>query len=435
MLAVGMLRDPALVPRFESLLVSSGRVTAGESDPVLLAAVWSVARMRSPRAERLLSALASSDSAEVSALGLIGLASFGSRAGIAQATKLLHQAEAGPLPRAAAAFALAEAGQKAQEGAFSELVEASDSSLAALAVLSLARLNSASAPRAIADALSNSDPLVSGAGGDAALVWASGSYHKPKEPLPAPEGALDVRRVIDGLRPSGYTSAERVTALEKLSGALSLALGRAASVSLERARSVAQLLVVEPGQLPFAPLTANVDFTASERVRLEALARELGAALLPTFTALARHPSPEVRLFALRFLGQREEPAAKAAVADALKDDLGSVRRAALATLGAADPRAEAAVIALLEVEPDWALRALAATTLGRVAAGKPNARVLAALSQRAKKDPFALVREAALEALVSVDPASAKRVLEVSHDSDPEPRVKAKAQALLQRL
>jgi hypothetical protein len=59
-------------------LVSSGRVTAGESDPVLLAAVWSVARMRSPRAERLLLQLSASDAAEVSALGVIGLALLGS---------------------------------------------------------------------------------------------------------------------------------------------------------------------------------------------------------------------------------------------------------------------------------------------------------------------------------------------------------------------
>ncbi len=186
MLAVGMLRDPALVPRFESLLVSSGRVTAGESDPVLLAAVWSVARMRAPRAERLLSQLAGSDAAEVSALGLVGLSLLGSRAGTAQAAKLLRQAEAGPLARAAAAFALAEAGQKTQENVLTELSEASDLSLATMAVLSLARLDSAGAPRAIADALSSPDPLVSRASGDAALVWATGSYHKPKEPLPAP---------------------------------------------------------------------------------------------------------------------------------------------------------------------------------------------------------------------------------------------------------
>jgi HEAT repeat protein len=402
---------------------------------VLLAAVWSVARMRSARAERLLTALAGSDSAEVSALGLIGLAQVGSHAGIARASKLLRQAEAGPLPRAAAAFAVAEAGQKSQENVLLELTEANDASLSAMAVLSLARLDSASAPRAIADALSSSDPLLARAGGDAALVWTSGSYRKPKEPLPGAEGGLDVRRLIDALRPSGYSGSERVAALEKLSGPLALALGRAAAVSPERARSVALLLVVDPGQLPFAPLTENSTFSAGERARLEALARELGAALLPTFTALARHPSPDVRLFALRFLGQRPEPAAKAALAAALKDELGAVRRAALATLDASDPRAEAAVIALLEIEPDWALRALAATTLGRISAGKPSARVVLALSERASKDPFALVREAALTALVSVDPAAAKRVLEVSHDSDPEPRVKAKAQALLQRL
>src|SRR6478609_6699959 len=162
----------------------------------------------STRAERLLSALSGSDSAEVSALGLIGLSSLGSHAAVAHAGRLIRQAEAGPLPRAAAAFCLGEAAQKSQENVLTELVEASDSSLAAMAVLSLARLNSAAAPRAIADALSSADPLVSRAGGDAALVWASGSYRKPKEPLPAPEGSLDVRRLIDGLRPVGYSSAE-----------------------------------------------------------------------------------------------------------------------------------------------------------------------------------------------------------------------------------
>src|SRR4029079_4989186 len=127
-----------------------------------------------------------------------------SRAAATQPSKLLRQAEAGPLPRAAAAFALAEAGQKTQENALTELTEASDPSLAALSVLSLARLNAASAPRAIAEALSSPDPLVSRAGADAALVWANGSYRKPKDPLPAPDGTLDVRRLIDGLRPSGY---------------------------------------------------------------------------------------------------------------------------------------------------------------------------------------------------------------------------------------
>jgi hypothetical protein len=371
----------------------------------------------------------------VSALGVVGLALLGSRAGAAAANHLLAEAEAGPLPRAAAAFASAEFGQKSQETLLDELSEANDSSLAALAVLSLARLNSTRAPRAIADALSSSDPLLSRAGGDAALVLATGNYRKPKEPLPAPEGALDVRRLIDGLRPSGYTSSDRVLALDKLSAALSAALARAAAVSPERARTVADLLVVDPGKLPFAPLTADGEFTPAERTRIEGLARELGTSLLPTFVALARHPSPDVRLFALRFLGRRSEAQAKSALSAALKDDLGSVRRAALAALDASAPESKAAVIALLKTESDWALRATAVETLGRVAGGSNDASVVAALSQSASQDPFAMVREAALQALVAVDGAAAVRVLQASHDSDPEPRVKARAQALLDRL
>jgi hypothetical protein len=304
-----------------------------------------------------------------------------------------------------------------------------------MAVLSLSRLNSPRAPRAIADALSSSDPLVSRAGGDAALVWATNAYRKPKDPLPAPEGTLDVRRLIDGLRPSGYTGAERVLALEKLSPALAQAFARAAAVSPERARAVADLVVVDPGKLPFAPLTADAEFSPAERTRIEGLARELGTTLLPTFIALSRHPSPDVRLFALRFLGQRPENAAKSAVNAALKDDLGSVRRAALAALNAASPESKEAVIALLKTESDWALRATAVAALGRVSSGSRDPAVVAALSQSASQDAFAMVREAALEALVAVDGAAAVRVLQASHDNDPEPRVKARAQVLLDRL
>jgi HEAT repeat protein len=434
MLAVGMLRDPALVPRFESLLVSSGHVTAGESDPVLLAAVWAVARMRSPRAEHLLSELAESDAADVSALGVIGLALLGSHSGASVASKLLNQPEAGPLPRAAAAFALAELGQKSQENMLWELTEASDASLSSTAVLSLARLGSPRAARAIADALTSSDPLVSRAAGDAALAFSTGSYRKPKELLPALDGAVNVRALLDALRPSGYSGSERLAALEKLSPAIAAALGRAASVSPERARAVADLLVVDPGKLPLAPLTADAQLTPAEQARVEALARELGASLVPQFSALARHPSPEVRLFALRFLGHRAESDAKSAVIAALKDDLGSVRRAALAALDNGTPEAKNAVIALLRSEADWALRATAVETLGRVAAGSGDAEAVAALTQSAKKDAFAIVREAALPALLAVDPVAAQQVLQGIHDSDPEPRVKARAQSLLER-
>jgi hypothetical protein len=45
------------------------------------------------------------------------------------------------------------------------------------------------------------------------------------------------------------------------------------------------------------------------------------------------------------------------------------------------------------------------------------------------------MVREAALQALVAVDPKAALRVLQQSDGNDPEPRVKARARALLDRL
>jgi hypothetical protein len=302
-------------------------------------------------------------------------------------------------------------------------------------VLSLARLNSARAARAIADGITSSDPLVSRSAGEAALVWASGSYRKPKEVLPALEGSVNVRALLDALRPSGYSAAERVAALDKLSPALSSAFERAATISPERAGNVADLLVVAAGKLPLAPLTADAQFTPAEQTHLLALARELGTTLVPQFAALARHPSPEVRLAALRFLAHRPEPAAKGALIAALKDPLGSVRRAALASLDSNEAEARGAVIALLESEPDWALRAAAVDTVGRVAAGSRDPQAVAALTKSARKDAFAIVREAALPALVAVDPGNARGVLEAIHDSDPEPRVKARAQALLDTL
>jgi hypothetical protein len=302
-------------------------------------------------------------------------------------------------------------------------------------VLTLARLGSARAPRVIADAITASEPLVAQAGGQAALVWASGAYHKPKEPLPALEGAVNVRSSMDALRPIGYSPSERLAALTKLSSVLSSAFARAAAESPERARTVADLLVVDPGKLPFGPLTADTAFTPAEGARIVALARELGSVLVPTFVALSHHPAPEVRLSALRFLAHRSEAPAKIAVAAALRDDLTSVRRAALAALDAGSPEAKGAVVALLKSEPDWALRASAVETLGRVAENSRDPEVFAALTASATKDTFAIVREAALPALVAVDSAQAKRVLEGVHDSDPEPRVKARAQALLERL
>lgn len=435
MLAVGMLRDPALLPRFESLLVSGGHATAEQSDPVLLAAAWSVARMHSPKADALLVKLSRSEAPDLSALGILGLGLLTSAHAGSEAERVARDAEAGPLPRAAAAFTLGELNQKSAENLLSELSDAQDPTLSALAVVSLARLGSPLAPRAIGSRMTSLDALSVQAAADAALVWSSNTYRRGRDPLPSPEGPINVRALLDSLRPSGYSAAERLAALEKLSAPLSSAFARAAAASPDRARRVADLLLAEPGKLPFAPITADATFEPAEQQRLAALAGELGATLVPTFAGLASHPSPDVRLFALRFLAQRPEPRARETLAAALEDSAERVRRAALAALGSQDLGAKSALVALLAREPDWALRASAVEALGRVAKNTHDSAVLAALTQSASHDSFAIVREAALPALVAVDGERARPILVSIHDKDPEPRVKARAQALLEEL
>jgi hypothetical protein len=79
--------------------------------------------------------------------------------------------------------------------------------------------------------------------------------------------------------------------------------------------------------------------------------------------------------------------------------------------------------------------RAGAADGRARIAEKTDDMPTFSALSASAEHDPYAIVREAALPALVRMNPARARAVLTHSHDTDPEPRVKARAAALLDEL
>jgi HEAT repeat protein len=84
----------------------------------------------------------------------------------------------------------------------------------------------------------------------------------------------------------------------------------------------------------------------------------------------------------------------------------------------------------ILSTHDSWALRILAARALGRVGAmGAPDA--ASHLASAASKDAYALVRQAALEALASFDPAGARVVAQQVAATDPEPRVRQAASAL----
>jgi HEAT repeat protein len=150
--------------------------------------------------------------------------------------------------------------------------------------------------------------------------------------------------------------------------------------------------------------------------------------------ALASHPSSEIRGFAVRFLGTCSAPEAQKIVFSALHDQ-DQVQKAALDAL-ALRPSHEAAraVAELLSSTPSWSVRLGAAQALGRMGTYASAEDSLEILIRAARKDPFALVREAALRALPRVSPAKARPVLEQAVARDPEPRVRTAALAELGR-
>ena len=70
------------------------------------------------------------------------------------------------------------------------------------------------------------------------------------------------------------------------------------------------------------------------------------------------------------------------------------------------------------------------AQALGRLGAARAQG-AAPHLAQAAAGDPYALVRQAALEALASFDPAAARVIAARVAATDPEPRVREAASAL----
>src|SRR5262249_53629775 len=80
MVAVGALRDPALIPRLSAVIAPAGNVRTDETDTVAIAAAWAIARLESPQARPLLSKMLASDAPSVRALGAVGLGLLKNRA-------------------------------------------------------------------------------------------------------------------------------------------------------------------------------------------------------------------------------------------------------------------------------------------------------------------------------------------------------------------
>jgi tetratricopeptide (TPR) repeat protein len=434
MMAVGTLADPRLLPRLAQLLAPNGEPRSDESDPVMLAAAWSAARMPSSRVTPLLGAMLKSQAPSIRALAALGFGHLADRSAAAKLRSLLDDPSAGPVPRAAAAFALGQLNLTGSADALARSAAAADDALRAQAIIALARLHSESAPPAIAEALFSVDGAVRDAAVEAALIWSTGEY-RGRDPLRLPDAALDVRALLsrsyEGVTHDATERARALIALEPAFEASSLA---AVQSSPERAQVVADMLLSranEPGFGPFTTHLAQAD--PSVRGQAEHAAEKLAAALVESFVALTRHPVAEVRTRAIRLLAGRPEPAARGAVASALDDSDPSVQQTALSSLEPVHREAsQARVIELVGTSADWALRARAVAALGSIAAETADRQALDALTRAAESDAVALVREEAARALLKVDRTSAEPVLRRLAQTDPEPRVRHTVAALL---
>jgi HEAT repeat protein len=93
--------------------------------------------------------------------------------------------------------------------------------------------------------------------------------------------------------------------------------------------------------------------------------------------------------------------------------------------------RTASAVTKVLSAHPSWSMRVLAAQALGRLGAAGAVDEATRSLKQAATKDTYALVRQAALEALASFDAASSRALAAQMAQNDAEPRVREAARAI----
>jgi HEAT repeat protein len=252
-----------------------------------------------------------------------------------------------------------------------------------------------------------------------------------KDPLPVPDDALAAETTLAQLVPEGFSVKERAAALVQFGDALRRAAQGALSTSSDRARAVLDAMSEGEGAFePFVGVEPSPDATAGQ-----AKAREIVHALESSIVLLARHPDAGMRTRAVVLLARMPGPAAADAVLGAVSDPSEAVQRVALAAIGAGGhARAVTAVAKVLRSHENWAMRVLAAQALGRL--GKSGAPAEATRELReataAAREPYALVREAALVAIASYDAAAARAVAQAM-SSDPEPRVRDAANRIVQ--
>jgi tetratricopeptide (TPR) repeat protein/HEAT repeat protein len=460
MVSCGALAGAALVPKYEALLFSKDGAgdPPGLAEGVAVAAAWGLARMRAPESLPLLRRIARSGTPAMRSLAVLGLGTAHDTSSVREIAAIANAADAGNLARAAAARALGDLDAEAEVPALLELAQQGDALPRRLALLSLARMAvrrgrepawQREAVQAMADAAfaGEQDPARGSSVGEAvsrtavvALAILAGGGDRARGPLrqrdelPVPDGPLNLESLLEGLVPSDVADADKAAALVRFSDAIQRAALAALRTSSGRARAVLDALAAGEGALePFVSRgTTGPASTA---------ARALAASLEPSVIPLARHPDPGIRSKVIVLLARSSSDGAVDSLLTALEDSSESVQRVALAAIAlpidgngrrpSASNRAVAAVGRVLETNESWALRVLAAQALGRLGTAGAGAETSRRLVAAATRDGYALVRQAALEALAQFDTPAARALGATMATSDPEPRVRDAARAI----
>lgn len=458
MQACGALADGSLVARYESLLFPKDAALdqAPLADSVGVAAVWGLAKIDDRRTLPVLRRVAVTASPAMRALAVLGLGMARDVDSVAEIADIARSADAGAIPRAAAAYALGLVNAQSQVATLIDMAEDGEALARRMALLSLARMGVANptdppwkgqAVEAMADAVFAGGGDDTGARKSAEVVsraavsalaalathgQAGGGWARTKQTMPLPEGPFDVEVLFDRLAPNEDTDSDRAAALVTYFDAIERSALSALRTSGPRAAAVLDALGAGDGELlPFVGHGATGPVVD--------VARRVGAGLEPSLVPLAKHPDAAIRMKALVLVARASSDEAIDAVARGLQDPNEAVQRVALAAVcapradGGHPPVGEAeagAVAKILSHGDSWAMRVLAARALGRMgAAGLASAAPRLAAS--ASDDPYALVRQSALEALSSFDAQAAAVVARRMAVDDPEPRVREAARAL----
>ncbi len=471
MIAVGALRDPAMLPKLAQLLEpvlppargargAERALDAAPAEQISVAAAWAVARTPGAKAEELLARMLDASSPDVRAVASIGLAAApgsGARKHAPALVALIKAPEAGPRARAAALAALGELVQRGLpapselEQLTQGLLDAPDAllrrtALGASAQLALAGPGEGGArrggadfttavDRAIAQAVFDRDPALRAR----AVAVSTLRLDRPRpgaapsrmgDPLSVPDGRLDVDDMLRALAPAEPDDEAKARALVALEEPLRVAATSAVSTSAERAAVVGDALASQI-LAPFAPQGALPSELAA---RATAATRAVLEAAAPGFAGLARHPQAALRARAAMVIAREGSEASSLALARALEQSDAEAKRGILSAIEAGRPPGLVAQVARsLASDESWAVRVRAAETLASLGAvGSAREPAFAALEAAARGDRYALVREAALRSLHALDPARAAEALRRAAASDAEPRVRTLAEALL---